>query len=327
MQKTTLPVTKNIDNICPPAPGKPEAESIIQYWSSFPCFTRHTDPTKKAYSMSLWMLKTLFEGMQGEKMPMDDDFLSDNSISNAELCHKFTVEEIKSAIGKYAYMSGPEYTTDKSKWSRSLDHFIYNDKTKRSFFFTLTGDRDVPGAPTKPLDQAIVDLYQDTFFYRKNISPEETNILIKSVNYIVMQQRDFQERFGQFFHYHPLKNNGFYNHHIKYIEYEVQDNPDFSAKYLGAYTYKNFGPWLANFHDIILTYGREEIERAKVKYAKDEIIIQENIDRENRILAERAKWASERVLNVRQVKCMSESVGPRTEPPMQPEEHTENISE
>lgn len=280
---------------------KEQAIKIIEYWSSFPCFTRHTDPTKKAYSMSMWMLKTLFEGKQGEKMPLDDDFLSDNAITNEELQHKFTVEEIKSAIDKYAQMNAREYVADKSKWSRSLDYFIYNDKTRRSFFLTLTGGREIPGTPTKPLDNDVVDDYHKVLMV-KIIDDDMRQKFIRSVNYVVLQQRDWQDKYGQYFHSHELKDDGFYRYHRQYISLNYRDREDFRIDHIGAMTFIGFIVWLWEYHGITYKLSKEDVERAKARYARDQARIDEN----NRLAAERAlereKWKENRVFrdNVRQ---------------------------
>jgi len=300
-KKEELSANEKIEEVSQPLPGKAEAIEIIEYWSSLPHFTRHTDPAKKSYSMSIWCLKVLFEGKTGEKMPFDDDFASDNSITNAELSHKFTVEEIKAAIDKYSYMCGPEYIADKSKWSKSLDFFLYNQTTKRSFFFTLTGDRDVPGAPVKCLDPATLEFYRLSFFEYAPLDKDGMIALTKAVNYIILQQRHFQETMGQFCHRHALKGQDFFRHHRWYLEDEYYGRPDFSPKFIGPFTYGGFGPWLSDRFGVNLKPDSTDIKAAKDKYATEELQMQEN----DRVHAEQARarkaWLESRVPNRWQV--------------------------
>jgi len=312
-QNKTFPANNNSITINAPAPGAAEAKAIIEYWSSLPYFTKHLDPTKKAYSMSVWLLKTLFEGKQGEKLALDDDFLSDNGIYNEELCHKFTVEEIKAAIDKYSQMYSPEFIADKSKWSRSLDYFIYNPVTKRSFFLTLTGDREIPGAPLKMLEPKAVYYYQHYFWYGKDLNTEQQNLLIRNINYITMQQHAFEEKMGQWCYYNPLNGFGFYRYHLKYIEQEYQDREGFDIKHLGPMTFAGFSIWLKENYNVNLNPSHQEIEAAKAKYIEDTAIIAENLERESKIGQERLKWSRARHLKQKMDETTISEIGPRIE--------------
>jgi hypothetical protein len=274
---------------------------VLQYWNTLPYFSAHKDPSKKNYNMALWCLKTLMEGRAVEKMDFDDDFIADNGITNIELNHKFTVEEIKAAIDKYSFMSSPEYIADKSKWSRSLDYFIYNQVTKRSFFWTLTGGREIPGTPEKPLDPKIFEHYKNHFFYGHTITVEQNQAIIKSVNYVVMQQRAYQEKVCNHYHQHPLKDFEFYRMHKQYVDLEVRDRDDFTAKHLGAYTFGKFPAWLMDMHGIEYDVSAKEIERAKEKYIRDEIKIKQNTREEEKRNAEREIWLKNRGKNKYQV--------------------------
>lgn len=289
---------------------KQQAIEIIEYWSSLPYFTKHLDPTKKAYSMSIWLLKTLFEGKQGEKLVLDDNFLSDNGIYNEELQHKFTVAEIKSAIDKYSFMFSNEYAADKTKWSRALDYFLYNDKTKRSFFLTLTGDRDVPGQPLKMIEPKAVYYYRNYFWYGKDFNTEQQNALIRNINFITKQQHTFEEKIGQWQYYCILNGFGFYRHHLKYIEQEYQDRDDFGIKHLGPLTYSGFSIWLKENYGVNLNPSHQEIEAAKVKYVEDTAVIAENLKREEKIGQERLKWSRVRHLKQKVSETTISEIGP-----------------
>lgn len=288
MKKQTPPENNNIISDV-----AAQALEVLYYWNSLPYFTAHKDPSKKNYNMALWCVKTLLEGRAGDKMPFDEDFAGDNSIANFELCHKFTVEEIKEAIDKYSFMYSPEYIADKSKWSRALDYFIYNPTTKRSFFWTLTGGREIPGAPAKPLDQTVVNMYRNTFF-PGHIDDNVYQKLIKCTNYIVMQQRQFSERVGQHCYFHDLKDEKFYKKHIQYIELNYMDREDFRVDHIGALTYQGFPVWLKEFHGLRIYYSAGEIQAMKEKYEEDTKKIAESEKKAAELLLERQEWLKNR---------------------------------
>jgi len=313
MKKETFPINNNIISDV-----AAQALEVLYYWNSLPYFTAHRDPAKKNYNMALWCIKVLLEGKAGEKMPFDEDFAGDNSIANFELCHKFTVEEIKEAIDKYSFMYSPEYVADKSKWSRALDYFIYNPTTKRSFFWTLTGGREIPGSPIKALDQRIVDMYcQSLFFTRMNA--ESVNKLVRAVNYVVMQQRAFTERVGQHCYWHPLKDDRFYKKHIQYIELNYQDRDDFRIDHLGPMTYQGFPVWLKEFHNIDINPSNAEIAAMKAKFEVNTVKIVENVKKEAELLLERENWRKNRPVRTRTSTTMVYDLKPHTELLVKPE--------
>ena len=266
---------------------------ILDHWNSHPCFTAHKDPSKKTYNMALWCLKTLMEGNTADKMPMDEDFLSDNNISQEELSHQFTPEEIKGVIDIYAKMFKPEYIADKSKWSRSLDYFIYNPKTKRSFFFTLTGEREVSGFPPKILERSEVYMYREAFFPMQ-MPDNMYNKLIKNINFIVLKQRAFEETLGQYCYCHPLKQEMFYRRHREYISEVYQDREDFSVDHIGPMTFGGFEIWVNERYGVNLYPSHQEIYNAKEKFKKDTELLKQLRDMEQKRHQERTDWLQRR---------------------------------
>lgn len=262
---------------------------ILNYWNSNPCFTAHRDSTRKTYNMALWCLKTLMEGQAAEKMPMDEDFLSDNNISQEELYHKFTPEEIKEVVDIYAKMCRPEYIADKSKWSRSLDYFIYNPKTKRSFFFTLTGEREISGLPPKILNREEVYKYRNELFPMQ-MQENMYNKLIKNINFITQKQRMFESEMGQYCYSHPLKEDKFYRRHREYISETYRDRDDFSVDHIGPMTFPGFEVWVMDRYGVSLYPSHQEIHNAKEKFVKDTQLLKELRDMENKRHQERSEW-------------------------------------
>ena len=215
----------------------------------------------------------LLNGEFGDRCPLDDDYMSDFGIKTHEIHKKWSVEEIKQAIDRFDFMCSSEYIADKTYYPKNFPEFIYNPRTEKSFIMTLLGEwKEVPGMAIKPLDQEILDMYRFSLFPMQ-ITDDMYRKLTKNVNYIIKQQRVFQERVGQYTFYHELKDKGFYRRHIKYIEMNYQDNDNFGVEHIGPMTYGGFGIWLKNMFDIDLSPTETQIESIKRKYASDSVIL------------------------------------------------------
>lgn len=285
MTKTTLP-----------------ANEIIDYWNSCPNLVAHTRPESKVYQTALRYIELINSGQFCSRYVLDPDYIEEQGLTQNELSRAWAVDEIKQAIGRFSYMCSPDHIADKQYYPRNLPEFIYNPRSQRSFMYSLLGEyRDVPGAPVKCLDPATLEFYRLSFFEYAPLDKDGTIALTKAVNYIILQQRHFQETMGQFCHRHALKGQDFFRHHRWFLEDEYYGRPDFSPKFIGPFTYGGFGPWLSDRFGVNLKPDRDEIDRAKKVYVAEELEMQEN----DRVHAEQARvrkeWLENRVPNRWQV--------------------------
>lgn len=269
---------------------------IIDFWNRQPHLRRHTDTNSKIYRNSIEMLNDLLGGNFKEKYPLNDMCIEINDITTEDLEREWSQEEIEEAIERFNYMMSPEYIADKKYFPKNLQDFIYNFRTEHSFIFSVLGNREVFGRPIKPLEEEIVKLYQKTFF-KYELSENDQNKLVKNVNYLVLQQQDFEQRVGQFCFFHPLKEKSFFKIHIEYIQSVYEGKANFSFNHLGAFTFQGFLEWLREKRGIEFYPSKKELFEMKEKFEKDKIELEKVNLEFNEILKRRKKWACSRGLN------------------------------
>jgi len=303
------------------------AKEIIKYWNSKDNVgIRHNNPDTKVYKTSITLIEWLMTGDFYSHCPLEDDYAESYGITIQELMHSWSEPELKEAIDRYNYMCSEQYIADKSYYPRNMSEFMYNPRTKKSFIMTVLGEwRDVPGRPLKSLYPAASQLYINTFWDGGVLSPVQYNIIIRNVNYIIMQQRSFEDKIGKWFYYHELKGVSFYHCHCDYIRQNHQDREGFDANHIGPMTYAGFILWVKEMYGLNINPLDKEIQMAKAQYQIDSEIMRANVEGQVKINAERLEWLKNRGNRAKAIEDVVEQDKTNTGLPEQNGEMLENF--
>ena len=273
-------------------------QEIMNYWNSLANLPVHSNMESKVYKASVQYLKGLLSGQFSKFYPLDPDYVEEQGFTAYELSKSWSAEEIEQAIERFNYMAGSQHIADKKYYPRNMPDFIYNPRTRKSFILSLLGEfREVPGRSEQCLDIKVFNDYLSQFFGYSSLPEAQKNKLTRSVNYIIRQQRSFQETVGQFYHKHPLKDNGFFVYHRQFVDLEYYGKSDFGPQYIGPFTFRDFAPWLfTNFH-INYSPKEQEIQQAKAWFEVETRKMQENDRSFSETLSERSEWLKNRGLN------------------------------
>ena len=257
-----------------------KCSEFVEYWNSKKGVTKHS-PNKKTYDNLCFKFFLLKNGGFNKIFPVSKKYMDANHLSENDLNKTFSDFEIKESIDRFTDLLNGEYgPVFQNNLPKSCDSFLYNPITGSSIFFTKAGEGREPIQNRQvPLDQEAVALYEKAFFANANLDKLAKNELIKKVNFVVKQKREF-EKFEEFFFSHEINASNFYRKHILYLTETFFDKGFFSMNKISSPgIWLNYVIWLKNIYDIELNPSKDELEKlkkAKEEFKKIEIDIEQD---------------------------------------------------
>jgi len=187
----------------------------------------------------------LMAGNFGRYYTLDPDYAARNKISRRDTLRKWTVEEIKEAIDRYNdLLSGKFGIGSRDRLTENCNMFLFNDRTGSSIFLSKAGEgRELKSREEQPLDPEIVSKYRASFFRGKDLNATEAQELIQCVNFVIRREKEYRERVKDILNPSKIRENKFFDMHIKFLSDMYSDNGLFQINYI-KWRWKNYIMWI-----------------------------------------------------------------------------------
>lgn len=238
----------------------------IQYWNSKKNLRSHK-PGTKLCERSEQIIQCIENGCFDKKYKIDPVYAAKNKINNEVLMKKITEKQIYETIDKFDWLCGPEGPGIKTGFPKSFDSFLFNNKTKTSFFYALLTKSfeslQILSSYVESKDPEIEKMYFNEFSCGLN-NFEGTEIR-KMVNFVVTQIEDFRKKIDPLPFPSAIRGKQIYRRHIEFINNKCNGkfNP---GKFPWRITWPQFASWLKSMDDVDIMPSDSDIQKRKNKY-------------------------------------------------------------